>query len=395
MAAVALVCVPVLVFEWPREVARWHRDAARELDLQGDPAGAVAHMDLAIARNDQDADLYVKRAEYKARLQQWQSALDDCIRARQLEPGNLEAGQLRIALLQHLGRHAELVADLREAVQKGGHLPPPLQALQLNNYAYAAAVGNRELAEGLAAVQVALQIVGNVAAMRDPAGVMYFGQAVTEHERGDDLAALASLDAARDHAEAAWRAVSRQAEVQSEVDARRSSALAEEVEALRAHLAGILKLHLDICRQLGRADEAARDQQLRETLAVDGNLAEVRPYGLRTAFDRVHDVSMFLDTRGYLYYQLRDFDAALNDLELAVPAAEAVVLGGPWRLDLDKHNMSDVRPALRQQEELKRALAVITYHRALVFEALGLQREAQQDRDRVRELGYEPDERLF
>lgn len=395
LATIALVCVPVVIVEWPREIARWHQAAAMEFDLQGDLAAAVTRMDRAIAWNGRDGSLLLLRARYKARIQQWPSALEDCDRARQLAPDSPLVGEQRSVLLQHLGRHAEAVAELREVLQESGNVLPPVRFQQLNNFAYTAAVGNLDLDEGLAAANEALRIVTNVAAIRDPAGVICFGRAVTAQERGDNLLALSSLSEARERAEAVWRSVAQQAELQSEIDPRRSLAIADEVEALRAHLAGILQLRIDICEQLGKQEDAARDKQRKEELTVDGNLAVVQPYDLPTAFRRVTDCAMVLDTRGYLYYRLQDFDAALGDLQLAVQAAQWALQAMPWLLDAHKHNVSDIRPRLQDQQEMRRSLAAIIYHRALVLQALGQRREAQQDQQRVRDLGYEPDDQLF
>jgi hypothetical protein len=46
-------------------------------------------------------------------------------------------------------------------------------------------------------------------------------------------------------------------------------------------------------------------------------------------------------------------------------------------------------------KEVDRTTAVIRYHRALVLEALRRPDEAAGDYRRVRELGFEPDEKLF
>ncbi len=86
IATIALVVVPVATVEWPREIARWQQAAAMELRLRDDYIAAVAHMDRAIAWDDSDAQLFLQRAEYKLNAQQWQSGLEDCDRARQLDP---------------------------------------------------------------------------------------------------------------------------------------------------------------------------------------------------------------------------------------------------------------------------------------------------------------------
>jgi hypothetical protein len=40
-------------------------------------------------------------------------------------------------------------------------------------------------------------------------------------------------------------------------------------------------------------------------------------------------------------------------------------------------------------------VAVIRYHRALLFDKIGKPKEAESDRQRVRELGYTPTPSLF
>jgi len=83
------------------------------------------------------------------------------------------------------------------------------------------------------------------------------------------------------------------------------------------------------------------------------------------------------DTRGYILHRLGRNEQALEDLQRAVeelePSAAAFKPGDPRA----------------------RNFAVIVYHRSLVLEALGKSSEAERDRQRVRELGFEPDEHLF
>ena len=124
LATIALVIVPVARVEWSREIARWHEAAARELDLQGAADAAVARMDQAIAWCDQDALLFLQRAQYKLDTQQWQSGLEDCDRARQLAPNSPLVGELRSQFLQHLGRPQEAMAEWREILQADGKVRP-------------------------------------------------------------------------------------------------------------------------------------------------------------------------------------------------------------------------------------------------------------------------------
>jgi hypothetical protein len=104
----------------------------------------------------------------------------------------------------------------------------------------------------------------------------------------------------------------------------------------------------------------------------------------------------FLDTRGYLRYLRRDYHGALEDLNPAVFGAERQrqeqLLD---RTTAVRMGMIDPRVVEWQLKDVNRTVAVIRYHRALALDALDRGEEAQKDYRRVRELGFEPDERLF
>ena len=102
----------------------------------------------------------------------------------------------------------------------------------------------------------------------------------------------------------------------------------------------------------------------------------------------------FLDTRGFIYYLRRDFKPARADLDRAVErieqqhAAIAAMMGNTPRL-------MDLRVGQRELKNLEQSVAVIRYHRALLYKALRMHTEAEADLERVRALGYEPGEGLF
>jgi tetratricopeptide (TPR) repeat protein len=104
----------------------------------------------------------------------------------------------------------------------------------------------------------------------------------------------------------------------------------------------------------------------------------------------------FLDTRGYIRYLRGDREGALEDLNLAVFGAERQ--REEQRLEgsnATRLGMVDPRTIAWQVRDVDRTLAVIRFHRALALEALGRTEEAEKDLRRVRELGFEPDEKLF
>ena len=116
---------------------------------------------------------------------------------------------------------------------------------------------------------------------------------------------------------------------------------------------------------------------------------------MSVAIQRVREMGSFLDTRGFLYYQLGDLPAARHDMQRAVDVCQWSCRAEPWMIDAVKHQILDIRELKKDERRNQRSLAVVHYHRMLVHEALGRQEEAAQDRARVVELGCEPGEHLF
>ena len=97
-----------------------------------------------------------------------------------------------------------------------------------------------------------------------------------------------------------------------------------------------------------------------------------------------------LDTRGYLYYLLDDYASAISDLEQAVANAEA------FYSDTERlKGLPDARILNLFEKQGQEVIAIIRYHRSLVYDKQGEREKAKADRDRVRELGFEPNASLF
>lgn len=124
------------------------------------------------------------------------------------------------------------------------------------------------------------------------------------------------------------------------------------------------------------------------------------------ALELVPGDSAILDTRGYILYLNKDYEAALADMNAAIKKKEGN--DPPTLSTLRKRNqavpehvrLADSKPKVLSDLDASsgaaRVRAVLRYHRALVLLALGKQEEAEADLKRVRELtGKEPDESLF
>lgn len=109
-----------------------------------------------------------------------------------------------------------------------------------------------------------------------------------------------------------------------------------------------------------------------------------------------------LDTRGFLRYELGDYPGALADLDKAVKGIEQSyaevekLRAARMKSDMDQRLMPPDEQQFLDPESNKQSVAVIRYHRSLVYDKLGRAKDAEKDRARVKELlGREPDATLF
>ncbi len=102
--------------------------------------------------------------------------------------------------------------------------------------------------------------------------------------------------------------------------------------------------------------------------------------------------AMVIDTRGFLYYQREEYAAAFQDVRLAVQIGESVA--SEW-LSIQRGKETDLRQLERERRSFCRSLATIRYHRLLVASRLKASSMADEDRQRIEELGHQPTPELF
>lgn len=102
-----------------------------------------------------------------------------------------------------------------------------------------------------------------------------------------------------------------------------------------------------------------------------------------------------LDTRGFIHYQLGEFQAARSDLENAVNGIGGDLESTRRGQDGRKMGVVDLRVHQLQIRAAREQVAVVVYHRGLIYEKLGEAERAQADFAKVRELGFEPGPELY
>lgn len=116
---------------------------------------------------------------------------------------------------------------------------------------------------------------------------------------------------------------------------------------------------------------------------------------IQRAVKRQPDSPEILDTQGYLRYRAGQFTEAIRDLDEAVAMMEIALKRKEDTLGKVPSPVVDLREAEYERKRMSLVLAVVLYHRSLVLDKMDQSAAAAADRDRVRQLGFDPLAELF
>ena len=402
LAAVAIVVLLLVVSEGRREISRWHQADAQEKVLDGDLEEAIKSLDTALEWDDA-VEIYLMRAQVKLLKEDFEGCVDDCdvvIRRTQAGPVAKEIVATRLRSQAHLemGNYAEAVKDQKsvgDLLKYDSSLMK--RSTYLNGLSYCRALGGIELEEAAKDADKAIGLLGSD------------GQVTTALLR----AWISSdWDPASPMTNEVVGYLKRQLERQT--DQTKQQVYDEIAESFppsnrsTAKMSRLAERHLDASEQLWLLDQ----RRLTGVATDGGNESSKDDEALKTALEELPTLELshailgefapILDTRGFVSYKLavagetdkraERLEAGRKDLDLAVVSMEA-------RIQIERtlvtpYQEIDVRSARAGLKRAQQSLAVIRYHRALLLDELGEDQLAGRDRSRVKQLGYEPNERL-
>lgn len=275
LVPVLLVAGPVVVGEFPREVALWHGAAALEHHLDGNLDAALQSLDAGLAWDPDNHLLLLQRSQWRLDAGDLPGALEDAelaVASKEHDP----AGYLqRSSVFQKMGRHREAIDDWNRLVELAdGATRVEIRGLEgtrqmdiYNGRAYARAVANMEIQAGLMDAQRSIDRFGENMAVLDTRGFLYYHAGEYEKARYD-------LDKAVDEVESYYAQLLRETRdeegelpepLRNQPRLRRQfldlrelrkfqQEMAEQVAVLRYHRALVLD-------KLGEAEAAERDRQ--------------------------------------------------------------------------------------------------------------------------------------
>lgn len=193
----AVILAAVWILPW--EVQQWRIASAEERRLNGDLHGAIEQLEQYISRDPRNIELRRRRAQWFMEAKDYRTALAEIDQILEWHPTDVASWMLRAQVHHHLGDHSHAVADWKKILSFDSVSTSRLRATALNGLAYARALANLEIDEGLADIGEALSLAGENSAMLDTQGFLYF-------RKGDLERALQDLNNAVEYKEAEYEA---------------------------------------------------------------------------------------------------------------------------------------------------------------------------------------------
>ncbi len=409
-----IVLAPVIYKEYPSEIARWHHAAAQESWLDGHRAQALKQLTTALSWDPTNLNCLVIRANWLNQSEQYEESLACWDQVIQLQPDDTRLYEQRATAYLHLQRPAGVLADWKTIMKlhRANGFPQSYQPGQLfnvyNNRAYHFGVANVQLAAALEDANRVIELLGGNPAMFHRYAFSKYLEAYElylDNQYADALDLIKKAITLANETGQSWQQPANDHWQPSIVEIHRQRNI--EFQRFRAtlyYLCGLIheqlkeqRLQQQASQQIAELGFAKEFEEKSPLLFADSNQRLPELIQLRTLLgnQNTDPRSTILDTRGFLLWRTKQFQAALWDLESAVDFARPPYRSQKNMLEKRREVAVDVRVIDLNLAALKKNLAVILYHRSLAYESLQERTEASQDRQEVQELGYQLSPLLF
>jgi tetratricopeptide (TPR) repeat protein len=409
----------ILLVAWPllsygvvdAERGRWKHASARVAWDQGDREKALEAIDQAVELDPGNVAALVDRARWLGELGKYEQGSLDLEAAAGLA-GNLEEEiQYRQQLcdsLLHLQQPDAVIRQwdlIDQAIEgQGGQQSWPLQqqVLLLNNRAYQVALTGWQPVRVVEEADKAIELLGGEGIAWDDKGAPFYLAACQSYLEKSYVQALEFSSQATHHASRFLDRWTKQYEPRVNWKASERKRRDEHLETLRRYVARVYKLHAKVLEKTGQ------QQKRDEALAMIPRLGQ-DPEQLEAVIARVDEIRVLmslqgisnlratvLDTRGYALLKNQQPNLALMDLRVAARLCDKEYHTMIVSIDRQRKLAVDPAPLDRYARQMTRQLAVLLYHRSLVFDAVHQPARAREDRERIKEqLKLHPDQHLF
>ncbi|MFL2871460.1 MAG: hypothetical protein ACJZ8O_12030 [Pirellulaceae bacterium] len=397
----AAIVITPLVFHWlPFEISQWYVASARIQLEQDNQDAANEQVDKGLTWSD-NPSLIALKSDWLLKSNQHTRAislLEGLLKYPLHDPNLLEV-HIRLcntvlAAARSKGKEpcprvSKLWNDASSiASGKMFDTRPALFKVKLKNArAYQLAVADDNLKQALTDTEEAIEMLGGNVFVLNPTLAKQFNQVefrIKESGSNKEVAesfkrqVIDSLE--RSHIQLKYNGAKRWSITDKEY---RDETLSDTANWLiAAH-----KLYLKALPKEGF--DNIRQRTNNEIEALSRQLETVRPIAIPRMLNSQEEYLLILqnlDTRGYVHFRLKNYQVANWNLTAAIDLAT-----GAMRELASK----EIIPTDSLLTHLQKTLAIMHYHRAMVYEALGHGDFQQRDLDMVRKYGEEPNPILF
>lgn len=185
LICLALVGAPLVVRQGPREVSQWYLAAAIQQRAAGELERAEANIATARRWDPTSANVLLADALWLRKHGDAEQALVRCQELIAAWPDDPRGYLERSHVLQQLGRASEAIADWKTLAALNERRPFMSEEQIWNGMAYARAIANEELAEGLADANRAARGPAPAPELLDTRGYLYYRLGRHEEARRD------------------------------------------------------------------------------------------------------------------------------------------------------------------------------------------------------------------
>jgi tetratricopeptide (TPR) repeat protein len=400
------IAVVILIVALPflsGERLQWQLASINEQILAGDSESALTQLNRLVDENPENAQVRLARAELLLHSGQAELAFEDIVATRNPSPDNLKpAGEsavpirlnvsatfLYLDVLMSLQRYPEAIA-LIEQLYDPNTQPIGAALYSLKNLsAYVRALSRIEKEQQTALEDISIAVDSLPS---EPDLWAYCGRIAQT---------LDEIPEAQKHYDRAIRLVATKHSADQNGISRKvydlsckglplSPAENSEVQAL-INKSGALRSKVEQWEKTRNALAALPSTTANNTSRSDAlNRHHISQAELNEAMDTLTMAAAYYDTRGCVLTAMNDPDLAELDFDLAIAWLELVIKA---KESLGPPNLSRIpRPeevALADKEDRK-SLAVMYYHRALMFRDSQRPEREQRDLEKVKSLGFTP-----
>ncbi|MEM7453977.1 MAG: hypothetical protein AAF456_06430 [Planctomycetota bacterium] len=419
LAFTALFAGPLITYGCRGEVDRWRAASAMLQYENGEVAEAIATMEQIVEDSDDEPSLIRSLAAMLRDTGRAGDAVDLCDKWLEKSSGAHPVDRARMLEMkascqQMQGEAMSALETIKELHSMAGSVSTASPLAWLNDLAYYRALAGTELGQ-------AEDDMNRVIEENESDPNWQVKRPVAFHAKTALCAAivLRDLDRADEAIDVLDRWINRYEDLgferesrlvewiyqsatqfpfKPEVEKQLTAGRREVIDRSNAGLAMMLTLRALIAQSEGDTDRMETDRIRIASLGFESEWLAERLPTMPDCIVTLEESQAYLDTRGYVRVMQKKYRLAMPDLNLAILASETLAdaMNSPLFNSIELSSSMGTNESRDKRMQLViKTQAILLAHRMQAYQESGRQDLADRDAEQIRELGFDPEERLF